>query len=144
MKGYHKNPKANEESFITLPSNGKRYFRTGDQGRFDGKYLHITGRISEQFKLKNGKFIVPALLEDICTRGPLIGQAFVCGLNQSKTVMLIVPNYLELAVWAKENNYSDFLSLLPKNPLKITDDETKKIELLFSKKEFIKAVSNEV
>ena len=31
MIGYYNNPKANEESFFVL--DGKRYFRTGDQGR---------------------------------------------------------------------------------------------------------------
>jgi fatty-acyl-CoA synthase len=36
MVGYHNNPKANEEVFMYL--HGKRYFRTGDLGRFiDGK-----------------------------------------------------------------------------------------------------------
>jgi long-subunit acyl-CoA synthetase (AMP-forming) len=32
--------------------NGIKYFKTGDLGKFvDGKFLKITGRIKEQFKL---------------------------------------------------------------------------------------------
>ena len=59
MTGYRNNPKANEEVFFYHRSNGQRYFRTGDMGRLvEGKFLKITGRIKEQFKLENGKFIV--------------------------------------------------------------------------------------
>jgi long-subunit acyl-CoA synthetase (AMP-forming) len=36
MVGYHNNPKANQEVFYY--ADGKRYFRTGDQGQIvDGK-----------------------------------------------------------------------------------------------------------
>ena len=36
MVGYHNNPKANDEVFVYI--NGKRYFRSGDQGRIvEGK-----------------------------------------------------------------------------------------------------------
>jgi long-subunit acyl-CoA synthetase (AMP-forming) len=51
MVGYHNNPKANEEVFFL--HNGKKFFRTGDLGRLvEGKFLKITGRIKEQFKLE--------------------------------------------------------------------------------------------
>ena len=37
------------------------------------------GRIKEQFKLENGKFVVPAPLEDVYTRSPFIAQIFITG-----------------------------------------------------------------
>ena len=41
-----------------------KFFRTGDLGRMvEGKFLKITGRIKEQYKLENGKYVVPAPLE---------------------------------------------------------------------------------
>ena len=39
----------------------------------------IIGRIKEQFKLENGKFVVPASLEDAYTRSPYIAQIFITG-----------------------------------------------------------------
>jgi long-chain acyl-CoA synthetase len=73
MVGYRKNPAANAESFYT--KDDKRFFRTGDMGRMvEGKFLQITGRIKEQFKLENGKFVVPAPMEDTLCRSPFISQ----------------------------------------------------------------------
>ncbi len=52
---------------VMMNYNGTRYFRTGDLGRLlniSGRsQLHITGRIKEQFKLVNGKYIVPGPVE---------------------------------------------------------------------------------
>ena len=39
----------------------------------------VIGRIKEQFKLENGKFVVPASLEDAYTRSPYIAQIFITG-----------------------------------------------------------------
>ena len=67
MRGYRKNPEATAEAFYE--HEGKRFFRTGDMGRMvEGKFLKITGRIKEQFKLENGKYVVPAPMEDVFGR----------------------------------------------------------------------------
>lgn len=53
-KGYLNNPKANKESFT---QDG--YFRTGDQGKFDGEgYLILTGRLKELIN-RSGEKISP-------------------------------------------------------------------------------------
>eukprot|EP00388_Colpodella_angusta_P025520 GDKK01002908.1.p1 GENE.GDKK01002908.1~~GDKK01002908.1.p1 ORF type:complete len:211 (-),score=38.41 GDKK01002908.1:180-812(-) len=101
MTGYRKNPKANAEVFYE--HEGQRFFRTGDQGRMvEGKFLKITGRIKEQFKLENGKYVVPAPLEDVFTRSPYIAQMVISGTNLPNTVALIVPNWLNLLPWCEK------------------------------------------
>ena len=65
MVGYRNNQAANDEVFYYDKQDGKRYFRTGDMGRMvEGKFLKLTGRIKEQYKLENGKYVVPIPLED--------------------------------------------------------------------------------
>jgi long-subunit acyl-CoA synthetase (AMP-forming) len=113
MKGYHKNDIANEIVFVTI--EGKRYLRTGDLGKLvdKNKFLKITGRLREIFKLENGKFVAPGPLEDIYARGPFVLQCLLCGMNQASTSLLVVPNYPAIYEWAKENNKSDLLELIP-------------------------------
>ena len=147
MKGYHNNPQATEEVFFTY--NNQRYFRTGDLGRLvEGKFLKITGRIKEQFKLENGKFVVPAPLEDIFSRGPMILQSFLYGDNKKYTILLIVPNFIEIENWAKAK-HPDLLPFLPKDVKNVADlgkndEENTKLLKLYQSDAFIKKVSYEV
>jgi long-chain acyl-CoA synthetase len=98
MLGYRNNPKANDEVFFY--KDGKRYFRTGDMGRMvEGKFLKITGRIKEQYKLENGKYVVPAPLEDDITRSQFIAQALLYGDNKKFNIAVIVPDIVELRGW---------------------------------------------
>ncbi len=73
-------------------------FRTGDLGRLDAEgYLWITGRIKEQYKLENGKYVVPAPLEDQLQLSGYIAQAMVYGANKLRNVAIIVPDFAALA-----------------------------------------------
>ena len=106
MTGYRKNKAANDEVFYM--HDGERYFRTGDMGRMvEGRFLKITGRIKEQFKLENGKYVVPAPLEDVYARSPFIGQIFICGNNNPSPIALIVPNYANLLPWCEMKGLAD-------------------------------------
>ena len=148
MVGYRNNVQANEEVFFT--HQDKRFFRTGDLGRLvEGKFLKVTGRIKEQFKLENGKYVVPAPLEDIFARGPFIGQCLLYGANRSHTVLFIVPNYVELFNWAKANKKEDILACLPAQPtnlpsIGVTKEEKEKLLQLFRNEEFIHLITLEV
>ncbi len=79
-------------------------FRTGDLGRFDADgYLYITGRIKEQYKLENGKYVAPAALESKLTLSPYITQALVHGANQPFNVALIVLDVPAVRKWAEHH-----------------------------------------
>lgn len=63
-----------------------RYFRTGDLGRMEeGTYLRITGRIKEQYKLENGKYVVPGPIEAAMTSSTYITQVRQASRNSSQT-----------------------------------------------------------
>ena len=106
MTGYRNNKAANEEVFFH--ADGKKFFRTGDLGKMvEGKFLKVTGRIKEQFKLENGKYVVPAPLEDAITRSQFIAQSLLFGDNKPHTTCLIVPDILALREWGAKKGMPD-------------------------------------
>ncbi len=68
-------------------------FRTGDMGYLDKDgFLYITGRIKEQYKLENGKYVVPTPLEEELKLSPYITNVMVYGDNKPHNVALVVAN----------------------------------------------------
>ena len=56
-------------------------------------FLKVTGRIKEQFKLDNGKYICPTPMEDAIGLSRFIGQCILVGSNRPHTSVLIVPEW---------------------------------------------------
>lgn len=109
MKGYNNLP---EETAQVITEDGG--FRTGDRGRMDEDgFFYITGRIKEQYKLENGKYVVPAPLEEKLQLSPFISQVFIHGENKPFNVALIVPDQEALLSWAnKEGITANYDTLL--------------------------------
>lgn len=98
MKGYYNRPDENAEAFT---EDGG--LKTGDIGYVDeAGFLHITGRLKEQYKLLNGKYVVPAPLEEQLKLSPFVANVFVYGDNRPFNVALIVPDPEALRKWADE------------------------------------------
>ncbi|MES1188574.1 MAG: long-chain fatty acid--CoA ligase [Myxococcales bacterium] len=97
MRGYHNHPEEDAKIFT-----GDRGLRTGDMGYVDEDgYLFITGRIKEQYKLENGKYVVPSPLEEDLKLSPYIGNVMLHGANKPHNVALVVLNQVNLAKWAE-------------------------------------------
>jgi long-chain acyl-CoA synthetase len=95
MKGYYKAPELTAE---VIDENG--WFHTGDIGTFeDGKYLKITDRKKEIFKLSGGKYIAPQMIENKLKTSELIEQVMVIGANEKFASALISPNFPLLHDW---------------------------------------------
>ncbi|HXX68806.1 MAG TPA: long-chain fatty acid--CoA ligase [Polyangiaceae bacterium] len=98
MKGYYKRP---DDTAAAFTSDGG--FRTGDIGCLDADgFLSITGRLKEQYKLENGKYVIPASLEEQLKLSPYIANALVYGDNRPYNVALIVPNATAVKKWADD------------------------------------------
>lgn len=96
MKGYFRRP---EETAAVMTGDGG--LRTGDMGYVDEDgYLFITGRIKEQFKLQNGKYVAPARIEDRLKLSRFVANAYVYGHNRPCNVALIVVDRKALTDWA--------------------------------------------
>ena len=102
MVGYHNRDTENKEVFT---EDGG--FRTGDLGVLDDDgFLYITGRIKEQYKLENGKYVAPAPLEEKLKLSSFIINAMVYGDNRLFNVALIVADLDVVKKWAGEQGIS--------------------------------------
>jgi len=94
MNGYYNNKKATDEVISIAPDGKSRMFHTGDMGKMDDAgWLSVTGRIKEQYKLENGKYVVPAPIESAIGMSRFISQVVVCGANRPHNVALLVPEW---------------------------------------------------
>lgn len=99
MTGYYKAPELTEE---VIDKNG--WFHTGDIGILvDDKYLKITDRKKEIFKLSGGKYIAPQMIENKLKTSELIEQVMVIGANEKFASAIISPCFPILHDWAGEH-----------------------------------------
>lgn len=105
MLGYYKDPAATSE---VIDSEG--FMHTGDIGTLvDGKYLKITDRKKEIFKLSAGKYVAPQVIENMLKESSYIENCIVIGENQKFASAIIIPNMERIHFWAAKHNitYTD-------------------------------------
>lgn len=97
MRGYYNNPEATAEVITPSPDGKNRMFHTGDLGRrgVDG-FVKVTGRLKEQYKLENGKYVVPTPIEEAIGMSRHIAQVVLCGANRPYNVALLVPEWTSI------------------------------------------------
>ncbi len=112
MLGYYKAPDLTAE---VIDENG--WFHTGDIGMLvDGKYLKITDRKKEMFKLSGGKYIAPQMIENKLKESFFIEQVMVVGAGEKFASALISPNFVYLHDWCSQRkiSYQDNKELIHK------------------------------
>jgi long-chain acyl-CoA synthetase len=142
MIGYYNKPDATKDVFT--PDG---WFKTGDIGTIDSDgFLKITDRKKELFKTSGGKYIAPAMIEQMIKGSQYVNQVVLVGNERKFAAALIVPNFEPLEMYAKQNNLNlktpaDFcrdgkiVSLLEQEVTSLTDtlsnyEKVKKIALL--------------
>jgi long-chain acyl-CoA synthetase len=99
MLGYYKEPELTKK---VIDENG--FFHTGDIGTLvHGKYLKITDRKKEIFKLSGGKYIAPQMIENKLKESLFIEQVMVIGENEKFASALIVPDFKYIEKWFSQN-----------------------------------------
>lgn len=95
MMGYYKAPELTAEM---IDKDG--WLHTGDIGVLEGgKFLKITDRKKEMFKLSAGKYIAPQVIENKLKESFFIEQAMVIGENEKFASALLSPNFTFLHDW---------------------------------------------
>ena len=137
MKGYFNRPDLTAE---VIDSDG--WFHTGDIGEFiDGKFLKITDRKKELFKTSGGKYVAPQPIENKMKESPYIEQIMIIGDAKKFVSALIVPSFLNLKDWAKENGITFIDNRQIVDNIKIKDlinKEVARLPTAFGKWEQIK------
>ncbi len=110
MLGYYKDP---EYTAQVIDPDG--WFHTGDIGELvSGKYLKITDRKKDIFKLSAGKYVAPQLIENMLRGSEYIDQVMVIGENEKQAAAIISPNFNTLHYWALKYHlhYRDNVELI--------------------------------
>ena len=93
MRGYYNKP---DDTIAVFDEDG--WFKTGDVGRIDeAGRLFITDRKKELFKLSNGKYVAPQLVESIIKQSAFVNQVVVIGAGRKGPAALVVPDWEALA-----------------------------------------------
>ncbi|HYY56263.1 MAG TPA: AMP-dependent synthetase/ligase, partial [Pyrinomonadaceae bacterium] len=99
MLGYYNHP----ESTQAAMTDG--WFATGDVGHMDERgHLYITDRKKDLFKLSNGKYIAPQLVESLVKQSEFVNQVVVVGAGRKQAAALIVPDWEALSSALGENS----------------------------------------
>ena len=99
MIGYYKNEELTQQAFT---EDG--WFKTGDIGHLvDGRFLMVTDRKKEIFKLSNGKYIAPQSIEIKYKDSIFIENLMVVGEHKKFAGAVISPNFSNLLDWMKSN-----------------------------------------
>lgn len=106
MRKYLNDPDRTAETLVKDDA-GRTWYRTGDLFSIDGDgYLTFRGRLGRQFKLSNGEFVNPELLERLYARVPLVEHVIIYGDQSGSFPMPVVTVNVEEA-----RTLSDFTDL---------------------------------
>lgn len=111
MLGYYNQPQLTTE---VIDSEG--WFHTGDIGKIEkDRFLIITDRKKEIFKLSSGKYIAPQVIENKLKESEFIENAMVIGENEKFASAIVQPNFPYLHSWCAHqkmhfHNNSDLIA----------------------------------
>jgi long-chain acyl-CoA synthetase len=95
MLGYYKDE---EQTRSVIDEQG--WFHTGDVGHLEkGKFLMVTDRKKEIFKLSSGKYVAPQPIENRIKESAFIDQVMVVGEHEKFASALVVPDFQYLKEW---------------------------------------------
>jgi long-chain acyl-CoA synthetase len=102
MIGYYNDPDLTKS---VIDEEG--WFHTGDIGYLEeNKFLMVSDRKKEIFKLSNGKFIAPQIIENKFKESTVIDQIMVVGEHEKFASALISPDFKYFEEWRSANKIS--------------------------------------
>lgn len=101
FQGYYRDKKNTKMAF-----DKQGWFQTGDLGFIDKQgFLTVIGRKKEMLVLSGGKNVWPEPMENLLNNDRFISQSVVIGNKRKFVAALIVPDWQEVKIYLKENNF---------------------------------------
>lgn len=126
MKGYYKLSKLTQS---VLDKDG--WYHSGDSGFIDEDgFLHITGRTNTIFKLSNGKYLNPELLEQQLLASHLIKNIFITQDENIDLIAVVRPNTSDILEEEDKNSIIGFINTIY-NAKVMDSEKIKKILFTF-------------
>jgi long-chain acyl-CoA synthetase len=101
FSGYLNNKEETEKCF-----DSDNWFKTGDLGFISEKgFLTIIGRKKEMLITNGGKNVWPEPIENLLNDDRFVSQSMVIGNNKKFISALIVPDWQEVEIFIKQNNF---------------------------------------
>ncbi|GBE62125.1 long-chain fatty acid [Babesia ovata] len=99
MHGYYRDEKATKEALVD------GWLHTGDVVEIlPSGSIRIIDRVKNVFKLAQGEYVSPGMVESVINMGTLVAQSFVFGKNDEVyTVAVVVPDEDVLKHWKESN-----------------------------------------
>jgi long-chain acyl-CoA synthetase len=94
MLGYYNKPELTKER---ISEDG--WFRTGDIGYFQDRFLYVSDRKKNIIKTSSGQYVFLQKIEEKLRAHESIDQAMVIGFQRSFLSTLIIPDYKQLKKW---------------------------------------------
>jgi len=107
MRGYYNNSEATDEVISVAPDGYSRMFHTGDLGKIEDGYIKVTGRLKEQYKLENGKYVVPTPIEEAIGMSRFISQVVLYGANKPYNIALLVLDWNHIRLELNMNDIAE-------------------------------------
>ena len=117
MMGYWNNIEATNKCLIKR--NNKIWYKTGDSGRIENGFLYYQGRINDNYKLSNGKFVNVEQVENIIKE--YVKDNIILFGENMKNNQLISTKDISIDILKKINNKLD--SYLKIEKIHIISDE---------------------
>src|SRR5690606_25565667 len=113
MLGYYKNPEGTAAEIVE-DEDGRRWFRTGDDGYIDedGHVIYLD-RVKDMITLANGERFSPQFIEGRLKFSPYIRDVMAIGGDRDFVTALIIIDYENAGHWAEKNRipYTTFVDL---------------------------------
>ena len=118
MKGYWKDEE--ETNKVLIEHENKIWYKTGDSGRLEDDFLFINGRISENYKMSNGKFVNVAMTEANLKKH-ISTHFIIYGENMDYSVLIVEEPFNDKLLETVNSELESYMKI--KKVIKITTDE---------------------
>ena len=118
MMGYWNDIEATKK--VLVKRHNKIWYKTGDSGIVENDYLYYTGRISENYKLSNGKFVNVEMIESI-VKNYVAGNIVIFGENENYNSLITEKPVSDKELFKINSRLDHYLKI--KNVYTIKTDE---------------------